>query len=64
MAIRSGSLISEAASPLLEPGRIGAVDIRNRLVRAGTSETMAGLDGSVTDDLVALYETLARNASV
>jgi 2,4-dienoyl-CoA reductase-like NADH-dependent reductase (Old Yellow Enzyme family) len=44
-----------------EPGRIGPVETRNRFVRAGTSETMAGADGEVTDQLVALYEELARN---
>jgi len=44
-----------------EPGRIGPVETRNRFVRAGTSETMAGPDGEVTDALVALYEALARN---
>jgi 2,4-dienoyl-CoA reductase-like NADH-dependent reductase (Old Yellow Enzyme family) len=44
-----------------EPGSIGAVETRNRFVRAGTSETMAGPDGEVTDQLVVLYEELARN---
>jgi 2,4-dienoyl-CoA reductase-like NADH-dependent reductase (Old Yellow Enzyme family) len=47
--------------PLFAPGRIGPVEVRNRLVRAGTSETMAGPDGEVGDELVTLYETLARN---
>jgi 2,4-dienoyl-CoA reductase-like NADH-dependent reductase (Old Yellow Enzyme family) len=47
---------------LFQRGRIGPVETSNRLVRAGTSETMAGpVDGAVTDQLVALYETLARN---
>ena len=48
-------------SPLFEPGRIGPLEVRNRLVRAGTSETMAGARGEVTDELIALYETLAKN---
>jgi 2,4-dienoyl-CoA reductase-like NADH-dependent reductase (Old Yellow Enzyme family) len=47
-------------SVLLEPGRIGTLALRNRLIRAGTSETMAGPDGEVTDPLIALYERLAR----
>ena len=34
---------------------------RPATVDAGTSETMAGPDGAVTNRLVALYETLARN---
>jgi 2,4-dienoyl-CoA reductase-like NADH-dependent reductase (Old Yellow Enzyme family) len=46
---------------LFEPGVIGPVEVRNRIVRAGTSETMAGPRGEVTDELVSLYETLARN---
>jgi 2,4-dienoyl-CoA reductase-like NADH-dependent reductase (Old Yellow Enzyme family) len=36
------------------PGGIGPVETRNRFVRAGTTETMAGPDGEVTDQLVAL----------
>jgi 2,4-dienoyl-CoA reductase-like NADH-dependent reductase (Old Yellow Enzyme family) len=49
-----------ANNPLLEPGRLGPLVTRNRLIRAGTSETMASLDGEVTAQLVALYRTLAR----
>ena len=46
---------------LFTPGRIGPVETRNRIVRAGTSETMAGPDGEITAGLVDLYEALARN---
>jgi 2,4-dienoyl-CoA reductase-like NADH-dependent reductase (Old Yellow Enzyme family) len=46
---------------LLAPGRLGAVATRNRIIRAGTSETMAMPDGAVSDRLVALYRTLAAN---
>jgi len=46
---------------LFTPGRIGPVDIPNRIVRAGTSETAAGEAGGITDTLVDIYETLARN---
>jgi 2,4-dienoyl-CoA reductase-like NADH-dependent reductase (Old Yellow Enzyme family) len=46
--------------PLFDPGRIGPVETRNRLVRAGTSETMAGPDGEVTAQLLDLYRALAR----
>jgi 2,4-dienoyl-CoA reductase-like NADH-dependent reductase (Old Yellow Enzyme family) len=48
-------------APMLEPGRLGPLELRNRIVRAGTSETMADERGAVTDEYVALYETLARN---
>ncbi|MQA73376.1 MAG: hypothetical protein GEU88_03305 [Solirubrobacterales bacterium] len=62
-----GDLTSEshrsaaASGPLFEPGRIGPIEIRNRIVRAGTSEAMGDPDGAVTDRLVALYDELARN---
>jgi 2,4-dienoyl-CoA reductase-like NADH-dependent reductase (Old Yellow Enzyme family) len=46
---------------LLAPGRIGPVATRNRIVRAGTSETMALPDGAVSESLIALYATLAAN---
>src|SRR6187431_47926 len=52
-----------AARLLLEPGSIGPVTTRNRLVRAGTSESMAGPGGEVTDELVTLYEDLARGGA-
>jgi 2,4-dienoyl-CoA reductase-like NADH-dependent reductase (Old Yellow Enzyme family) len=45
---------------LLAEGRIGPLVTANRLVRSGTSETMAASDGAVTDALVALYARLAR----
>jgi 2,4-dienoyl-CoA reductase-like NADH-dependent reductase (Old Yellow Enzyme family) len=46
---------------LFKPGRIGPVTTANRIVRAGTSETAAGDSGEVTDELVRIYESLARN---
>ena len=46
---------------LLQPGRIGGVEIRNRLTRPATSETMAAEDGSVTRELIAFYEEMASN---
>jgi 2,4-dienoyl-CoA reductase-like NADH-dependent reductase (Old Yellow Enzyme family) len=46
---------------LLEPGRLGPITTRNRMIRAGTSETMAMADGAVSRRLVQLYRTLAVN---
>jgi 2,4-dienoyl-CoA reductase-like NADH-dependent reductase (Old Yellow Enzyme family) len=46
---------------LFEPGRIGDLSIRNRFVRAGTSESMADPDGRVTPQLVDLYSRLGRH---
>lgn len=45
--------------PFLQPGRIGPLTLRNRLVRASTSETMATEDGAATPALVRLYRDLA-----
>lgn len=44
----------------MAPGKIGRLVLKNRLVRAATSETMATNDGDATDDLVRLYSDLAR----
>lgn len=51
---------SAVNAPLLAEGRLGPLRTRNRLIRAGTSETMAGPGGEVTDALVALYGRLAQ----
>lgn len=45
------------------PGKIGGLVLKNRLVRAATSETMATNDGDATDDLVRLYSDLARGGA-
>ncbi len=43
------------------PGRIGRLEIKNRFVRAATSETMASESGTVTPALIELHQTLAAN---
>ena len=43
------------------PGRIGRLEIKNRFVRAATSETMATDEGAVTPALIELHQTLAAN---
>ena len=45
---------------LLEPARLGPVELRNRIVRAGTGESMGDADGMVGDDYVELHRALAR----
>jgi 2,4-dienoyl-CoA reductase-like NADH-dependent reductase (Old Yellow Enzyme family) len=47
----------------MRPGRIGSLVIKNRLIRAATSETMATDDGAATDELVNLYSSLARGGA-
>lgn len=49
-----------SSRPLLEPGSIGPVEIRNRVIRAATSESMAGPRGEVTDEILDLHDALAR----
>jgi 2,4-dienoyl-CoA reductase-like NADH-dependent reductase (Old Yellow Enzyme family) len=49
--------------PYLSPGKIGSLTLKNRIVRAATSETMATEDGEVTDELVQLYTDLARGGA-
>jgi 2,4-dienoyl-CoA reductase-like NADH-dependent reductase (Old Yellow Enzyme family) len=53
--------MSRAPSLVFGPGRIGPVELPNRIVRAGTSECMATPTGAITDDHLRLYSTLARN---
>jgi len=47
----------------MAPGKIGRLVLKNRLVRAATSETMATEQGEATDDLVRLYSDLARGGA-
>ena len=47
----------------LAPGRIGGLALRNRLVRAATSETMATPTGEATDALTHCYAALARGGA-
>ena len=45
---------------LFEPAKINNMSLNNRLVRSATYESMAAEDGSVTDQLIKLYTTLAK----
>jgi 2,4-dienoyl-CoA reductase-like NADH-dependent reductase (Old Yellow Enzyme family) len=47
-------------SLVFEPKEIGRVTIKNRLVRSATHVGMASEEGSVTDELVELFKTLAE----
>jgi len=49
------------ASPLLQPGKLGGVETRNRIIRSSTSETLADNDGAITDAYEAFHLRLARN---
>ena len=45
---------------LLTPSSIGWVEVRNRIIRSSTSETMADEDGFITPRYRALHQALAR----
>jgi 2,4-dienoyl-CoA reductase-like NADH-dependent reductase (Old Yellow Enzyme family) len=47
----------------MRPGAIGNLTLKNRLVRAATSETMATDDGAATDALIKLYADLASGGA-
>ncbi|MCY4103945.1 MAG: NADH:flavin oxidoreductase [bacterium] len=52
------------SAPLyLRPGRIGSLDIPNRIVRGATSETMASPSGVIYDSFVELYRRLAEGGA-
>lgn len=55
--------MSDTLPAFLRPGRIGNLILKNRLVRAATSETMATADGLSTPALVKLYGDLARGGA-
>lgn len=52
---------AENAAALFAPGRIGSLELPNRIVRAGTSETLADERGAVTEKLIDIYAQLARH---
>ncbi|MDQ6816735.1 MAG: NADH:flavin oxidoreductase [Actinomycetota bacterium] len=45
---------------LVDPGRIGFLELPNRLIRSGTSESMGRPDGTVGEDFADLHRSLAR----
>src|SRR5690606_3118512 len=49
--------------PYLAPGRLGPLVLKNRLIRAATSESMAEADGTPTEGHVRLYGELAKGGA-
>src|SRR5882762_4394908 len=47
-------------NPLLTPARIGAVEIRNRIVMPPMTTRLSDADGHVTDDTIAYYMARVR----
>jgi 2,4-dienoyl-CoA reductase-like NADH-dependent reductase (Old Yellow Enzyme family)/thioredoxin reductase len=48
---------------LFSPGRIGSVELRNRIVMAPMGTELAGLDGSVSERMIDYYEARARGGA-
>ena len=48
---------------LLSPGRIGSMELRNRMVLAAMGSNFATADGFCTERLIAYYETRARGGA-
>jgi 2,4-dienoyl-CoA reductase (NADPH2) len=48
---------------LMAPGRIGALEIRNRILMCPMGDCLAGADGHVSDRQVAYYEARARGGA-
>lgn len=53
----------DAVNEIMRPGKIGPMEVGNRILRAPTSETMATADGKVTPKLVEFYERLAKGGA-
>ena len=45
---------------LLQPGKIGPVETRNRFIRSATAESMADENGFITEDYIEFHRELAR----
>jgi len=48
---------------LFERGKIGRLEIKNRIIKAPTMFCLCNADGSVTDRLVRTYEEVARGGT-
>ncbi len=48
---------------LFNPGKIGSIQIKNRIMRSATFEGMASREGAVTDQLIDFYTILARGGT-
>lgn len=48
---------------IFEPGRIGTVEIKNRLVMSPMGIGLANLDGTPTDEMIAFYEARAMGGA-
>lgn len=52
--------MSIALSKLFEPGSIGKMVLKNRIIMAPISTNLAGGDGQVTQELISHYAEMAK----
>lgn len=50
-------------SVVYEPGRIGPLVLKNRLIRSATFENAATTEGKVSDSLIAIHKLLAKGGA-
>jgi 2,4-dienoyl-CoA reductase (NADPH2) len=55
--------MSQQYSQLLSPGRIGGMELRNRIILAAMGSNFAGEDGHCTERLIAYYEARAKGGA-
>lgn len=55
--------MSQNYSHLLSPGRIGQLELRNRIILAAMGSNFAAADGHCTERLIAYYEARARGGA-
>ena len=48
---------------LFQPGNIGTLKVKNRIMRSATFECLASREGLVTDELIEFYRTLAKGGT-
>jgi 2,4-dienoyl-CoA reductase (NADPH2) len=51
---------SKKFTKLLEPGYIGKLRLKNRFIKTGAGTGFIAKDGSVTDEMIHFYETIAK----
>jgi 2,4-dienoyl-CoA reductase-like NADH-dependent reductase (Old Yellow Enzyme family)/thioredoxin reductase len=55
--------VSDPYPHLFEPGRIGSLELKNRIVKAPQGEAMAHRDGSVSERMVRHYRRIAQGGA-
>jgi 2,4-dienoyl-CoA reductase-like NADH-dependent reductase (Old Yellow Enzyme family) len=53
-------MIQRKESIVFRPGRIGNIELKNRLVRSATYDNAATAEGRATEKMIEIYRTLAR----